>query len=117
MSENAIHPGNELDGFWQVERTGGLLPPLYAVRKQISGGQGWTRLGRLPLLPFDVFGLELRYRRPLQPLIDVLRPAGTDIYEGTTTLAGKQVGTFTMFRAAGNLLRDGFPPPRSRFNW
>jgi hypothetical protein len=90
---------DQLDGSWHVERTSGLLPPLYGVRKQIARGQGWTQLGPIPLLPFDVVGLELRYRRPLDSLIDVLRADGADSYSGYTTLAGKRVGSFTMFRS------------------
>jgi hypothetical protein len=88
-----------LNGFWQVERTGGLLPPLYGVRKRISGERGWTQLGPIPMLPFDVVGLELRYRPPLDSLIDVLRPDGPGAYSGSTTIAGKQVGTFAMVRS------------------
>ena len=91
--------GGELNGSWQVERKGGLLPPLYGVRKQISGERGWTQLGPIPMLPFDVVGLELRYRPPLNSLIDVLRPDGADAYSGSTTIAGKHVGTFTMVRS------------------
>ena len=33
---------SELDGVWEVNRTGGALPPLLGVRKEISGGSGAT---------------------------------------------------------------------------
>jgi hypothetical protein len=98
MSYGRAETGNDLDGFWHVERTGGLLPPLYGIRKQITGGRGWTRLGPIPLFPFDVVGFELHYRPPLTSLVDVLQPAAADAYSGFTTIAGKQVGTFSMFR-------------------
>ena len=48
----------ELDGTWNVRRTGGLLPPLVGVRKHIDGSSGETRVGPLPSAPFDVVGLE-----------------------------------------------------------
>ena len=37
----------ELDGAWSVERTGGFLPPLLGMRKEINGSEGRTILGRL----------------------------------------------------------------------
>src|ERR1043166_831679 len=54
----------ELDGEWNVERRGGLLPPLVGVRKRIHGNRGETTYGRLPGMPFDIVGLSLRYRAP-----------------------------------------------------
>jgi hypothetical protein len=92
--------GGGLDGLWQVERTGGLLPPLYGVQKRIAGGSGWTTIGRLPGAPFDVRGLELRYRGPLRGLVDVLAPDGPDAYAGRSTFAGRTFGTFRMTRVA-----------------
>ena len=50
----------ELDGIWDVRRTGGLLPPLLGVRKRIAGGRGATTVGPAPGVPFDVVGAELR---------------------------------------------------------
>ena len=38
----------ELDGVWNVERRGGLLPPLVGVRKRIHGDRGETKGGPLP---------------------------------------------------------------------
>jgi hypothetical protein len=99
MSYGRAKTGNDLDGLWHVERTGGLLPPLYGIRKQITGSRGWTRLGPIPLFPFDVVGFELRYRPPLNSVVDALRPDGVDTYRGYTMIAGKHVGTFTLFRA------------------
>jgi ferritin-like metal-binding protein YciE len=87
----------ELDGFWDVKRTGGALPPLDGVRKQITGRVGRTLFGPVPVL-FDVEGLELRYRAPLWGLVDVLTPAGED-YRGRTLLFGREIGTFELRRS------------------
>jgi hypothetical protein len=89
-------PENRLDGFWQVHRTGGALPPMGGlVRKRIENGRGCTiALG--VRLPFVVDGLSLRY--PLG-LVDELVPAGPDGYDGTTRLLGRTVGTFRLTRA------------------
>ena len=57
---------HNLDGNWTVERTAGLLPPLYGVHKRIEGARGVTKVGRLPGIPFEVVGLELRYRAPFR---------------------------------------------------
>lgn len=86
----------ELDGVWDVRRTGGALPPLRGlVRKRIQRGRGWTiALG--VRLPFVVDGRTLRY--PLG-LVDELVPAGTDAYDGTTLLFGRKIGTFRLTRA------------------
>ena len=86
-----------LDGVWKVERTGGLLPPLFGVRKEISGSRGETKLGRLPGAPFDVVGLQLHYRGPLSGFVDVLEPAG-DGYSGRATLRGREYGRFRLVR-------------------
>jgi hypothetical protein len=87
---------NGLDGVWEVQRTGGALPPMRGlVRKQIENGRGWTiALG--VRLPFVVDGLSLRY--PLG-LVDELVPAGPDGYDGTTRLLGHTIGTFRLRRA------------------
>lgn len=89
--------GNELDGLWDVRRTGGALPPMRGVvRKRIENGRGWTiALG--VRVPFVVDGLALRY--PLG-LVDELVPGGQDAYDGTTKLFGRTVGTFRLSRAA-----------------
>ena len=88
----------ELDGLWQVERTGGLLPPLVGVRKRISGGRGETTVGLLPGAPFDVVGRELRYRRPLAAFIDVVEPDG-DGFRGRATFRGRTFGRFVLRRS------------------
>jgi len=87
-----------LDGVWNVRRTGGALPPLVGVRKEIDGARGVTRLGRLPGIPFDVDGLRLRYRGLLSAFVDELEPRG-DGYRGRTTFRGREVGRFEMTRA------------------
>ena len=88
----------ELDGLWKVERTGGLLPPLLAVRKEIRGDRGETKLARLPGAQFDVLGLQLHYRGPLSGFVDVLEPAG-DGYRGRALFRGLEYGTFRLTRA------------------
>ena len=88
-----------LDGTWRVRRSGGLLPPLLGVRKRISGAKGVTAIGPLPGAPFDVVGLELRYRAPFTGVVDVLTPAGDGSYNGRATLRGRQFGTFRLIRA------------------
>jgi ferritin-like metal-binding protein YciE len=88
----------ELDGVWDVRRTGGALPPLYGVRKRIHGRRGETLFGPVPVT-FDVRGLELRYRLPLPGLVDVLEPDGAG-YRGRTRLFGREIGQFELRRSA-----------------
>jgi ferritin-like metal-binding protein YciE len=87
----------ELDGVWNVKRVGGTLPPMVGVRKEISGGTGTTKLGRLPGAPFDVVGLSLRYRRPFGGFVDELEPGG-DGYRGRATFRGREFGNFELER-------------------
>jgi hypothetical protein len=89
---------NELDGRWNVRRTGGALPPMRGiVRKEIEGGRGWT-IARGVRVPFTVDGLTLRYRYALG-LVDELVPDGPQAYNGRTKLFGRTVGTFALTRA------------------
>jgi hypothetical protein len=92
-------PEPALDGDWRLVRTSGLLPPLGGMRKHIERDRGWTIAGPVEL-PFEVAGLELRYRLPLRGLVDVLAPEGPDVYGGISMLFGRRVGTFRMIRAA-----------------
>ena len=85
----------ELDGTWQVVRTGGLLPPMAGVTKHIHGPRGETRLGRAPGAPFDVVGLELHYRSPFSGFVDVLVADG-DGFRGRATFRGREFGRFAM---------------------
>jgi hypothetical protein len=87
----------ELDGSWNVRRLGGVLPPLVGVRKRIQGTSGTTNVGPLPGAPFDVVGLELRYRAPFAGFVDVLEPEG-DGYRGRATFRGREFGSFAMER-------------------
>jgi ferritin-like metal-binding protein YciE len=89
-----------LDGVWEVERTGGALPPLVGVRKRIRGERGTTVVGPLPGAPFEVRGLELHYRAPFSGFVDVLEPDGRDRYRGRATLRGTVFGHFAMRRRA-----------------
>jgi hypothetical protein len=86
----------ELDGLWLVRRTGGALPPLIGVRKQITGGHGVTTLGPLRF-PFTVDGRSLRYRFP-PGLVDELEPDG-DGFRGRALLLGRELGRFRLERA------------------
>jgi hypothetical protein len=79
---------SELDGTWELSRTGGLLPPLRGVTK---------RIGRLPGVPFQVDGLSLRYPAAF---VDVLSPRADGGYDGAATVLGRRYGTFRMRRAA-----------------
>lgn len=88
----------ELDGVWDVERTGGALPPLVGVRKRIHGARGETVLGPLPGVPFDVDGLSLRYGAPLGGLVDQLEPEA-DGFRGVATFRGREIGRFAMRRS------------------
>ena len=87
----------ELDGVWNVNRLGGLLPPLIGVRKVIHGNWGETKLGPLPGASFDVVGRSLRYRAPFTGFVDELEPDG-DRYFGLATFRGRQFGRFAMER-------------------
>ena len=81
-----------LDGEWDVR-------PLPGVRKRIVGSRGQTIVVGLVRLPFDVRGLELRYRGPLAGVVDVLEADG-DGYRGRATLFGHTFGKFRMVRRA-----------------
>jgi ferritin-like metal-binding protein YciE len=87
-----------LDGVWEVERTGGALPPLVGCRKRIGGSRGTTAFGALPGLPFDVRGNELQYRAPFAGFVDVVEPDGPDRYRGRATFRGHSFGQFAMRR-------------------
>jgi ferritin-like metal-binding protein YciE len=89
----------QLDGVWDVERTGGLLPPLAGMRKRIGGTRGVTLVGPARM-SFDVRGNELHYRRPFHGFVDVLEPSGDDVFHGRATFMGREFGTFDLRRIA-----------------
>ena len=94
----------ELDGVWDVMRTGGLLPPLVGVRKEIYGSRGETMLpGGMLGVPFDVIGLELHYRRPFTGFIDILVPVG-DGFAGRATYRRREFGRFEMTAIRGGTM-------------
>jgi ferritin-like metal-binding protein YciE len=93
----------ELDGVWNVTRTGGLLPPLAGVRKRIAGDRGVTAIGRLPGAPFRVTGLELRYEPPFGAFVDVLVPDGEG-FAGRATFRGREFGRFRLTRVTGGAM-------------
>jgi hypothetical protein len=90
----------ELDGVWGVERTGGALPPLIGVTKEIQGEKGVTRVAGVARLPFDVRGRALHYRGLFRGLVDELEPEG-DGFRGRATFRGRPFGTFAMRRRTG----------------
>jgi hypothetical protein len=83
---------------WNVERIGGVLPPMKGVRKRIEGNRGVTLAGPVRMR-FEVRGLELRYRAPFAGLVDLLEPDG-DGYRGRATFLGREFGRFQLRRAA-----------------
>ena len=87
----------ELDGDWNVKRVRGLLPPMVGVRKRIAGASGETRIGPFLAVPFDVVGLDLRYRPPFGGFVDELEPTG-DGYRGRATFRGREFGRFLLTR-------------------
>ena len=89
-----------LDGVWEVERTGGALPPLVGCRKRIHGSRGSTVFGPLPGVPFEVRGNELHYRSPFAGFVDVVEPDDPNHYRGRATFRGVTFGQFVMRRKA-----------------
>jgi len=88
---------SELDGVWDVKRTGGALPPLAGVRKEISGAAGTTKVGPLPGMPFDVVGLSFRYHAPFGGFVDMLEEHGHG-FRGRATFRGREFGKFELKR-------------------
>jgi ferritin-like metal-binding protein YciE len=86
---------SELDGVWEVQRTGGLLPPLSGVRKRIIGTHGTTQIRGAAGIPFDVVGNELHYRAPFAGFVDVLTPDATG-FLGRATFMGREFGRFEL---------------------
>lgn len=87
----------DLSGVWKVQRTGGVLPPMFGVRKVIRDDRGETKLGRLPGVPFDVRGYSLHYRGLLVGFVDELEPNNGG-FCGWATYRGKPFATFTLRR-------------------
>jgi ferritin-like metal-binding protein YciE len=85
---------SDLNGVWNVERTGGVLPPLVGVRKTIDGVTGRTTLGPIRA-EFDVVGHQLRYRPPLSGFVDVLQPAPGG-WTGRALYRGSEYGRFRL---------------------
>jgi ferritin-like metal-binding protein YciE len=95
---------HELDGVWDVRRTGGLLPPLLGVRKEIRGTHGKTLLpGGVLGMPFDVVGLELHYRAPFAGFVDVVVPHDGG-YRGSATFRRRTYGRFELTPIRGGTL-------------
>jgi len=91
---------NELDGVWEVKRSGGLLPPLTGVSKRIVGTHGTTNLGRAVGVSFDVVGYELRYRAPFNGFVDLLTPDANG-FRGRATFMGREFGRFELSPIGG----------------
>jgi ferritin-like metal-binding protein YciE len=88
---------SELDGVWDVKRTGGALPPLAGVRKEVSGAAGTTKVGPLLGMPFDVVGLSFRYHAPFGGFVDMLEQHGQG-FRGRATFRGREFGKFELKR-------------------
>ncbi len=86
---------SELEGVWRVQRVSGILPPLTGVRKRIRGDRGETVVPGLPGIPFTVEGLTLRYKAPLEGLVDHLEPDGKG-FRGRATFRGREYGRFLL---------------------
>jgi hypothetical protein len=86
----------QLDGVWDVKRTGGLLPPLVGVRKRIGETRGATTLGPLRM-SFEVRGNELHYHAPFRGFVDVVDGEG-DVRQGHATYRGREFGRFQLRR-------------------
>jgi ferritin-like metal-binding protein YciE len=95
---------SELDGVWDVRRTGGLLPPLLGVRKEIHGTHGKTLLpGGAIGVPFDVVGRELHYRAPFAGFVDIVAP-GEGGFSGRATFRRHTFGRFELTPSKGEAL-------------
>jgi hypothetical protein len=86
-----------LDGIWDVERRGGLLPPLVGMRKRISGARGKTVVGPLRM-SFDVRGNELHYHAPFAGFVDRLEIVDQNHVLGRATFRGREYGQFELTR-------------------
>jgi hypothetical protein len=88
------------DGAYGLRRTGGLLPPLGLVRKEVAGAAGATIVAGRVRLPFRLQDrgdhVLLVYRGPLGVLRDRLRSRGDGSWDGEATVAGRRYGRFTM---------------------
>jgi hypothetical protein len=85
-----------LDGRWTVRRTGGFLPPMIGVGKEIIGARGWTTLGPFRI-PFRVEDLRLRYTGLLRGLVDELETDAAG-FRGRSYLHGHELGRFDLRR-------------------
>jgi hypothetical protein len=98
-----------LDGVWEVERTGGALPPLVGCRKRIHGSRGSTVFGPLPGVPFEVRGNELHYRSPFGGFVDEeTATAAREIIEEEQAMADKIASNCDRFAELS--LRDAGVP-------
>jgi ferritin-like metal-binding protein YciE len=103
-SSGSLEIVSELDGVWKVSRTGGLLPPLIGVRKEIHGTDGKTLLaGGAIGVPFDVVGLELHYRAPFAGFVDILT-AHEGGFSGRTTFRRRTFGRFELVSIRGGVM-------------
>jgi ferritin-like metal-binding protein YciE len=89
---------SELDGVWEVKRTGGALPPMVGVRKRIRGTTGRTEVGPVAVEFEVVDGRVLHYRRPFDGFVDVLTPAEGG-WTGRALFRGREYGRFRLLPA------------------
>ena len=126
----------ELDGLWLVRRTGGALPPMVGVRKQITGGRGRDdaraaqvpvrRRGPLAALPLSAGpggragARGRRFPRPRLPRRSrgrALSARADRCYKGTVSMRAVFVVAVTVFLVAA--AQPGRPsrPNSSRGSW
>jgi hypothetical protein len=90
------------EGDWNVFRTGGLLPPMWGVWKEVRSGQGLTHFGRLFSLGFTLEHRDdhvaLIYSPPREYVIDRLVLMNPDFIDGVGTMRGRDYCRFVMKR-------------------
>ena len=90
------------EGDWDVFRTGGLLPPMWGVWKEVRSGQGQTHFGRLFSLGFRLEQRDdhvaLIYSPPREYVVDRLRLENPDFIDGVGTMYGRDYCRFVMKR-------------------
>jgi hypothetical protein len=70
---------------------------MIGVRKRISGTRGETLVGPVGI-PFDVHGMELRYRAPFSGFVDVLELVDDSRARGRATFRGREFALFDLKR-------------------
>jgi len=92
----------DFEGDWDVFRTGGLLPPMWGVWKEVRAGRGETHFGRLFSLSFSLERrhdhVALIYSPPRDYVVDRLVLVSPDFIDGVGTMRGRDYCRFVMKR-------------------